>query len=144
MVGPIDRAIARRITRILHACQLEERYADINRFRRVKRLTLTVTTGGFLAEWVDKPEHGGGRRGDGLCVGVSGRVWGMGGGGTGGDRNCVVEASVLGGDEAYFWKDIVCSDRGCTVEGSWSMGFVTIVDKAKSLATSGRSNWGGR
>lgn len=125
---------------LLHACRLEERYPDINPFRRVKGLTLTFTTRCSLAEWVDKPEHGGGSRGNGLCVEASGRVGGMGGGGTGCDRNCVVEASVLGRDEAYFWKDIVCSDGRCTVEGSWSMGFVAIVDKAKSLAASGSSS----
>lgn len=68
----------------------------------------------------------------------------MGGGGTGCDRDCVVEASVLTGDEVYIWKDIICRDGGCTVEGSWGMSFAAIADKAKSLATSGSSSRGGR
>lgn len=62
---------------------------------------------------------------------------GVGAGGACCDGNCVVEASVLGG-EAYFWEDIVCSNGGCTGgEGGWWMAFVAIVDNAEGFATSG-------
>jgi hypothetical protein len=63
----------------------------------------------------------------------------MGTGGAGRDGKGVVEASILGGEEAYFWEDIVCSGGGCPAEGSWSMTFVGVVYNAE---TGGRgSGW---
>lgn len=79
----------------------------------MKGLTLTVATGGFPAKWIDKAEYGGRRGRNVLCCRGAG---GMSGGGASCDGNGVVETSVFGGEEAYFWENIVCREGRCTVE----------------------------
>jgi len=66
-------------------------------------------------------------------------------GGAGCDRNSVVEGSILGGGEIYFWEDIVRNDGGLTGEGLWVMRFVGIVDNADGWADNrGGRSWSGR
>lgn len=121
----------------------------------MKGLTVSIATRGFLAEWVDKAEHGGGSGSNGLCDEGWRRARGMSRGGASCDGNGVVEGSVVGGEKAYFWENIVGREGGCTSEGRLklrlrlglrlSMRFVGIVDnpdgRAAAAASRGR---GGR
>lgn len=114
---------------------------------------MSIATRGFLAEWVDKAEHGGGSGSNGLCDEGWRRARGMSRGGASRDGNGVFEGSVVGGEEAYFWENIVGREGGCTGEGRLNLRlrlrlrlrFAGIVDnpdgRAAAAASRGR---GGR
>jgi hypothetical protein len=84
-----------------------------------------MTIRGFLAERVDKAEHGGGRGSNGGA-----RRMRVNRGGASCDGNGVVGSSIVGGEEAYFWENIGDREGGFTGEGRLSSRLVGIVDNS--------------